>query len=655
MLRCRILVPALLSVLALAAAAPAAAMEDLAPVLPADTMVYARMAGLDPLLADLASSRLLRDGEMLRGLYEEAVSKLLSGLGEITPVEEKTWKGILGSLGGVHVALFPMTGPIEDPTDLDALAALEVGKPDDVQKVLRVLLGGHAMLAGEVAGARVMSIPVGPDRSIYYALRKNLLLAATRAERITAVLQALEKAPETSLASGPGYRAGALRAPEGTTFFLFADLPQVFSFLPSTMSTYEAKDFREAFRILDLGKLKTACLVSGNGRSRLRVISDPTHRWLAASRGEPGPLSLASFASTRCMFLGVDSGSIPEKWAAVKKILTSSDANSDAEDVKQGLEEWTKTFGFSFDELAAVLGDEWALFLPMTKGARLDEDALTLAFEIKDRRKLAAILRKFLTSPAIQRENKGAGMRKFLHAGAEVWTLGAEGVRDAPALAVAGDVLLVSGRLEAVEDALDARSQGTGLLSASGPFLGDLPASGTKMVALAYYLILEGEREFVPLLDVVHEGAVLAGVMDEAPGRLDLDLNESLPAFLGTLLGGELLLDRYRNEQAEALSNLRAIGQALKRFREKNGDYPDSLLALVPDYLPRARLVDPLDRGREGVTVSYRYRKPRPGASSWGILAWSPHRLYGRLVLYIRGNAWPTSEHSFRRLLRQGR
>jgi hypothetical protein len=245
-------------------------------------------------------------------------------------------------------------------------------------------------------------------------------------------------------------------------------------------------------------------------------------------------------------------------------------------------------------------------------------------------------------------EREGS-IRPEKYAGFDVIRAGKEGEDEGPCLAIVGDTLLVSGHFGALRLAIDANTKGVGLLSRSAPFLEGLPASSSKFFCQSLSSLMRMEREWTPLIDIVREGAVLATTADEVPGRMDLFGNESIPAFVGLLTSGELLRDRYREERGQCVANLNDIGAALKAYREKNeGRNPPSLLALVPDYLEKEKLVCPLDRGREGHRCSYESALDvGDPENSWFIDAWCPHRLHGRVVLRRGGSAYSTSESSF--------
>ena len=150
--------------------------------------------------------------------------------------------------------------------------------------------------------------------------------------------------------------------------------------------------------------------------------------------------------------------------------------------------------------------------------------------------------------------------------------------------------------------------------------------------------------------------AVLAVTADEAPGQIDLVGNDSIPAFIALLASGEFLQDKYREQRQLCINNLNAVGQAIKAYREKNDRDPQSLLALVPEYLEKDKLICPFDHGKEGHKCSYEgvvgQGDPK---QSWLIDAWCPHRLHGRIVLRRNGRASSSSEERFIRSLEQTR
>jgi len=325
-------------------------------------------------------------------------------------------------------------------------------------------------------------------------------------------------------------------------------------------------------------------------------------------------------------------------------------------ELEQGIAEAQKMLGASLDEIAATLGAEWAWFVPMTDPGRIDDASMTFAFRIGDREKFDAILTKFLESPVVKEfEKEGMKPVREEYAGVEIIRGSREGRDDAPCLAIVEDTLFLSGHVGALKAAIDAKTTGEGMLSRSARYLEGLPRAPSKFATLSLPMMLRQEREWVPLLDIVRDDAILAAAASEDPGRIELFGNDSLPAFVALVSSGEFLREKYQGQRKACVHNLNAIGQAIRKYREANeGRSPPSLVALVPDYLPdRKLLVCPLDHGKEGVNCSYEHvlGKGDP-KQSWHTDAWCPHRLHGRIVLRRSGDAYSTSESNFLRTLR---
>jgi len=96
----------------------------------------------------------------------------------------------------------------------------------------------------------------------------------------------------------------------------------------------------------------------------------------------------------------------------------------------------------------------------------------------------------------------------------------------------------------------------------------------------------------------------------------------------------------------------------VSRYRKERGEDPRSLTALVPDFLEKHRLVCPFDKKEEGeeegqTTCSYKDLLHTEREGGWTILAYCPHRLHRRVVLYNGGNASTARESSFIRQLKR--
>ncbi len=598
--------------------APAFAMEDLSPALPEGTMIYARAAGAQALLAELAASPFVTDGKVLPAVYLDQLGKLLSTLAKETEVPAETWERALYSITAVHFALVGI-GDFGD--DMDLVLAVETGDLDLVRGVIDQLTGEKSFFAGEVAGARVMGFEVPKGWILYYAFQQGMLIGATSAMRITSVLEGRAAPAKRSLATRAEYRPGALPMGPGTTLWLWADLQACFGELGEFFGMLSPGDEEIVFltRTLELDRLYSLCAVSGAGATRIRITHHPEHSWLQALHGTAGSARLAAYVPRGSLFMCSDRGSIEKKYQALKTLLLTENRFDFADEFKKEIGEIETQLGVSLDQLAKTLGDEWAMWMPiLPENGRVDDDCLTLAFEIKDREALDLLL----TGPL-----------------------------EEPCIAIDGDVLLLSGDRPALKAAMQARATGSNLFNAPGAKPGSLPTVTGKRLALLLEPILAEERDFTPLLDLLRPGAILAATIDEAPGRLEITINHPAASSILFLLGGDAISDRYRDQRGTCLSNLRAIGAAVARYRKERGEDPSSLLALVPDFLEKNRLVCPLDAD-SGIPCSYEHLLHTERTNDWSILAYCPHRLHRRVVLYNGGNASTSREASFQRQLR---
>ena len=643
-----------LPVVLLLASGPASALEDLSPVLPEDTVLYARVAGPSALLADIATSRLMTDGAVLADAYASQIALLAPFLSAETGIPKGKWEKVFGSISGAHLAMF---GVGNELSDLDAVLAVETSEPVLAWELIEKLLGPEAYFAGEVAGARVMAIDLeGEDATFFFAAHGGLIFAASRAERITAILTARETAPERSLATAARYRSGTLRASPDATLFAWADLQRGLDLLTSIMPEYELRDFLEAQEIMQLDKLFSIAVVAEANTTRVRVTYDPEHRWMKALAGEAGSGSLSAFVPENVLLFSLECGSIEKKWAGLRKLLTDPGAFPEAAEVKEELGQIEEFLGASFDEIAKTLGGQWGLFLPVEEGGRIDDDDLTILFEIGDREAFDALLVRLLESPAMAelREEGGELVTEIQGEAKVMYPKSEDADREVPALAIVGDALIVSGDLNALRAALAAKSSGRNLLSGRGASLDGIPSSFVRFFAMGMDAILMDESDFTPLLDLARPGALLVAATDEAPGRMDLNFNHSLTSFITFLVGGELLSERYSEERSACLSNLREISNAVEEYKKAKGEAPPNLRALVPEFLPKHRLVCPLDKGHD-VDCSYGETLTGSDQGEWEVLAWCRNRLHRRLALYYGGNAYSTRESSFiRQLQRQG-
>jgi hypothetical protein len=298
------------------------------------------------------------------------------------------------------------------------------------------------------------------------------------------------------------------------------------------------------------------------------------------------------------------------------------------------------------------MGNQWGFGFPIIDD-RIDDDTVLFFVEIGDEEKFDAIWGKFMESPLIKelREHAGGlGVEKY--AGYEIQRSGDPESTRGVCMARVDGTLIFSGDVRSIRAAIDAKTKGQSMLARSGSFLSGLPGSASKFAALDFERMLYMENDFVPLLEHVKEGATIAATIDMSPGRIDAVANHSLPEFIGVLVAAELLNVKYQEERAQCLANLRAIGDAIKKYTEATGQKPTTLAQLVPEYLPKERLVCPFDRGKEDVTISYESALDKGNENQWNIEAWCTHLGHRRLVLRKNGQAWSASEESFLRSLR---
>jgi hypothetical protein len=645
-------------VLLLGLCAAGHAFEDYASAMPEETAIYARAPGLEALLSDLAGCRLFTDGAGIRGAIESALARMWPVLEKETGAPVAQWTELMASVRGAHLGLLSIEREFKDS---DFLLAIETEKTEllreVLEKVLTTAFGQGPAFAGEVAGARVMQATDGKDVSFYYAIGKNVAAMAVKPERISAFLTALASPPERSLATSANYRAAALTADPGATLFAYFDGARSMQLLMMLMTgghRGEGDDeFSMRMKILQLDQLHAACAVSTGGATRVRVLVGEEHRWLQAFRGTPGPCALQTFAPEGCAVMLVDSGPVEKKAAALREILGDKDFFPESEDAMKGMAEAEEMMGLTFLEIAKTLGNEWALFLPCEPGeAEPDEEYLTFAFQIGDREKFDAAMGKFLAGPlAKELGEKEGGIVREAYAGAEILRPAGDDA-EVPCMVVTEGTLLMAGDTRALKMALDAKASGRGMLSRAGPFMPAASGVFSKIAAIPLSLLLMEESSFAPLLDMVAPEAVWFLGVEEGAGRLEAVFNQSIPAMVGMLVGGEMLRDFYREPAQQCLGNLRAIGEAIKAYREKNGEDPASLEALVPDFLDKARLVCPFDAGK-GVGCTYRLLGGSGEEQDWSMRAYCPHRRHGRLVLYRGGDAWSTREGRFLRELRE--
>lgn len=648
---------ALCLVAAAIAAMPANAMEDLSPALPEETMLYARCAGMQALLDELAASPLVTDGKLLPGLYLGQLRELLPFLAGETDVPAETWEKALFSIQTVHCAIAGFDSATET---LDMLLAIEIGDVDLVRGIVEQLTGKEAFFAGEVAGARVMGFAGPDDTDWYYAFQKGMLLGATTPERITSVLEGRVTPARRNLATRAEYRSGVLPAGRGVTLWAWADLKSYFAGVNDYFGMLGPRDseFLKVLDILEFDQLHSLCAASGAGATRIRVTHEAEQSWLKAISGVAGPSSLSAWVPPGSLFMGADCGSIDKKYKALKRLILEEDRFKVGEEFKKGIAEAEQQLGVGFDKLAKTLGNEWAIFLPiLPEQGRVDEDCLTFAFAIRDREAFDLLVTSVLESPLVRQlaEHDQPLVRTMIE-DAEIFHSGRKDRTDGPCFAVDGNVLLLSGDRLALEAALNAKASGANLLTARGVNMGSLPTAAGKHFALLMEPMLMEERDFTPLLDLIRPGALLAATIDETPGSLSITVNHPTASFISFLLGGEVLSEAYGEQRNACLSNLRAIGDAVNACRKQRGEDPRSLQALVPDFLEAHRLVCPLDRkeeGEEGTSCSYEHLLHTEREGDWTIMAYCPHRLHRRLVLYNGGNASTARESSFIRQLKR--
>ncbi len=512
----------------------------------------------------------------------------------------------------------------------------------------------------------VSGVDVDDDLTVFFAFHQNMAFASNQAGFLTKVLTGRTGELKGNLRRRLPYQFAPVPADVSGGSSLWLDVDSLLegfqdytAMLPSGQQ--EFVNFVQRYGFSDIYAVGVG---SVSGRSRIRFVCAPNSPWFEALRGntEPippdfvaptGALKLASFAPPDSLFLAVNRGCIAAKWAALKALLINPRRFDFAGEAKESFAEIEEQFGVTLDALAATLGDECAAFLPVPPEiGRADEDSLTLAFTIKDREAFDALLDQALAAPflsglATRRELQGESIE-----GATVLSITRDGKTDGPALALIDDVLLLSGDRRAMIASLKAHAAGRDLLTAAGVHPGDVAVNNLKIFALRLAPLLMEDRASTPLLDLLRPNATLTAIVEESQGGITITLNHSLPSLVALIAGGEVLSRRFSGERAACLSNLREIGAAIAKYRSENGEDPASLEALVPDYLPAARLVCPLDREQD-VTCSYEHLLKTKRDHDHAILAFCPHRLHRRVVLYQGGYASTAREDSFQRQLRE--
>lgn len=98
-----------------------------------------------------------------------------------------------------------------------------------------------------------------------------------------------------------------------------------------------------------------------------------------------------------------------------------------------------------------------------------------------------------------------------------------------------------------------------------------------------------------------------------------------------------ILISFYRSPYGKGLNDCKSrimeVGSAINRYHTKQDRYPDSLMELVPDYIPEHALYCPTHKSAE-----YFYAKPSPDSNGrFIVLTCNNHKLNKELKLKAPG------------------
>lgn len=580
-------------------AAPARADEgaagNVAAVLPADTLVYARLnRPVRDLIEATLKAPVWRSPDEVRKLEGQLEGMMFEGLGEAGFKREDV-DGFIGSVSRLHVALRGVNIETEVP---ELLVVAELSDPAPAAKLLAAVVEmtkkeGEGYEVSDYKGTAIHKFPADRNLSINIAIAGSWLVVALDPLTLKDALQARTEAPLVSLAQVPAFTQLADRY-KGHDIFAFGNWQAGFALIRKAMGKRDQEMLDAADTVFGLRDFKAVGLGSKVETGAAGEV--PTEATIVVAEGNPfyavfkgAPLDLAQMRGIPTgYFIGLFAGIAepPAKWKQVKEFITNAErAIAKDDDFPKGLEEAKKEYGIDIDSIAAFMagplgfffglddrgGESGAVVLPVKDGAA--------AKKLLESMKLAE---RFQPQPANPDEppdfqarivNETIGGYEVL---ARVRKYGDEGFAIGPDAFIAGTYQGVKAAIAALTD---AGKRDPGLAPAVTALAGG--ASPPKAMVLDPLVIARMEDEAEPLRDIIKPGVRLVVVDIEEAQALRLRANASVFTFAAAI---GLTVARYEEQQAagrECNERMMQLSQALEEYWNKNRKYPRVLEELA--------------------------------------------------------------------------
>ena len=380
------------------------AEPDVADLLPADTLAYARMVNIQ----EVVPARILSPAfnnvtivQLIQGLQEDVGGEFArigfsqQGLGEL-----------FKTVRTVHLAIVGINYDEETPS---FLGVLELSDPKIAARVLadyarraaeRGLGPDEDQLTWVFRGTTVYRIE-GP---IYVAVKGHRLFFAFDPVELKMML--LGKKADPALADVAAYEQ--LRKRYGSReCFIFGNAKQAFRLLRQSMDSHDLEELNTVDNALGLSDIRAIGIGShvevdpNKATTEVTILLDESNPMRAAFRGVPlDPAQHFKMLPNGCFFgLFANFEDPKATWLRVKKILRQTDDGFD------NMMRETKKGGLDFDELVKPLAGPVGMFYVPQKRRDL---SCAVAMSVRDHNELKSFLQRMAgANPKAKREEIG--------------------------------------------------------------------------------------------------------------------------------------------------------------------------------------------------------------------------------------------------------
>ncbi|MHC4958640.1 MAG: hypothetical protein ACYTGN_09700, partial [Planctomycetota bacterium] len=399
----------------LATVASAQPAQDLASLLPPDTLVMLEaddMGGMQRWMKEAALGRVWAEPEVqyfAKNLNKE-LDKGMAMAGQflgMVGLTAEDLEGIEIRRLGVAVVSFEMVGRMPS---FDAVLTLQTRSGHEkIGKIVDALRNALGMFVGvvaeksEIRGREVWTVTV-PGTEVLWCVKGDRMVMATSKARMEAVLKAVDEAQETSLRTAPRFANIVARMKaENAALTVYADVKGLHAkLLPMAKAEVDTSEFDHAWKALGLDGVEAFAFCDIPQGTNMRTEFAITH-----APGEPRGIfklirgggvnhRFAKHAPKGCMLYGGENWNASEAYKTVIELYGAFEPRAQ-ERVAQA-EGWVKqALGVDLKaDLLASIGDDWAAYVGAPPGGGFIPDVCVFV-SCKDKAKLETTMNTLMT------------------------------------------------------------------------------------------------------------------------------------------------------------------------------------------------------------------------------------------------------------------